>query len=138
MQNVTPQSSPDGISAALKFESRWAVVLRAARFIYRNSKRLLILNLFAQFIVLVAVVCGLLIWDVHKERIVQSSQSAGLYVAAGWQANGSKGWVQTDSGMYFVKTPLSSGFQEGLWIQTRAQGSRFLCDGRGHCTRVLD
>lgn len=102
----------------------------------RNGLEWLVLDLIWQLGLVSAVLFGLLFWEIGQYRTVVTTTPAGKVHSAGMQSDSTGGWVQTDSGMYFLCSPLSVAFQEPLSLQTRGEGSKFLCGSIGGCVRL--
>jgi len=105
--------------------------------VYRNSLNLMILSFIWQVALVAVLLFGSLIWGITQLQKVVTTEDAGHAQSAGMQTDGRRGWVQTHTGFYFVRSPVSVGLQEPLILQTRGEGSRYLCSRISGCSLVI-
>ena len=119
------------------------VVPRTAKRIVRYLKRTGSIALVIVFAVLMlslvlAIPVGYY-WGKHKVALIQSSEPAGQVMAVtltdAWIPSA---LVETDTGFYTLIHGVSLPKGQGLTLQTRAVGARYLCDDRPRCTQLVD
>ncbi len=125
---MTDTSSPKRLALRIR-----AFVMR----VYKRSLSLMVLAAIWQLALAFILLFGIVIWDVEMVDKVKTTQSAGPAQAAGMQPEGHHAWLQTSTGLYFLRTPMSIVFGEEITLQTRGEGSRYLCSRSNGCTRIL-
>ena len=85
-----------------------------AQLIYKLALKLLGFAAIGPFVFGIVLIIGLVIWDAKMLNQVKSGQPAGPAQLAGMQPDGRRAWVQT-----------------------RGEGSRYLCSRSNGCTLIL-
>ena len=119
------------------------VVPRTAERIVRYLKRtgpIVIVIVFA--VLMLALVLAIPVgyyWHKYQASLVRFSEPAGQVMAVtltdAWIPSA---LVETDTGFYTLIHGVSLPKGQGLTLQTRASGSRYLCDARLRCTQLGD
>jgi hypothetical protein len=117
---------------------RLAIRIRdGAAAVYKLGLKLMAFAVIGQFAFAIVIVFGFVIWDAKMLNQVNSVQSVGPAQIAGMQPDGHRAWVQTSTGLYFLRPPTSIAFGEEVTVQTRGEGSRYLCSRSNGCTLIL-
>ena len=94
-------------------------------------------------VVAVSIICcfSVLIWENHKDKIVVSSESAGMAQTAQFLpsivASASTTQITTDKGTFLVDGTFQLIKGDELSIEKRASGKRYMCDHRnGICNKL--
>ena len=109
----------------------------AALLLYTRSLKFMVIAAIWQLALGVVMLFGYLFWNIKMVQYVKSTYPAGAAQTAGMQSGGNRAWVQTSTGMFFLRNPMSITFGEALNLQTRGEGSRYLCSQLSGCTRLL-
>ena len=108
-----------------------------AQVIYKLGLKLRGFAAIGPFVFGIVLIIGLVIWDAKLLNQVKSEQPAGPAQSACMQPDGCCAWVQTCTGLYFLRSPISIAFGEEVTVQTRGEGSRYLCSRSNGCTLIL-
>jgi len=81
-------------------------------------------------------------WDIHENKIVVSSESAGIaqtaqFLPAGFWDN-TKTQITTDKGTFLADGTFQLMKGVELFIEKRASGRRYLCDLKNDTCKKLD
>lgn len=141
MKKPQEHSTADDQSEVTSKVGRQRFVLRMrdlGQLVHRQGMRWMVLFTLGQLLLSMVLIVGCLIWvALHQSAVVVSTQSAGHALAAGLQAQGSHGWVQTDTGYFIVRNAFNVRLQEELTVQKWDDGLRYLCNGAGHCAALM-
>ena len=112
---------------------------RIVRYLKRAGSIVLVIVFAVLMLALVLAIPVGYYWGKHKVALIQSSEPAGQVM----DVTLTDAWipsvlVETDTGFYTLILGVSLPKAEQLTLQTRASGSRYLCDARLRCTQLGD
>ena len=134
-----PEDKPTGQPVDTSFTVAPRNAERVVRYFKRAGSIVLVLVFAVLMLALVLAIPVGYYWQKYQASLVRVSEPAGQVMAVtltdAWIPSA---LVETDTGFYTLIHGVSLPKRQGLTLQPRASGARYLCDDRLRCTQLVD